>query len=432
METDIHMTIEKMVEKYSHPHAADAVNAYRTFANLNEEFEVTNESIDEWALTEAAVRYGVQKQDLRHMLLGEDLTLEDSLREREGKQEEVKTKTEIEQELDRNLVIARRMSRRGATSGFPAVLFEGESGVGKTSIVSQWAKDNGLNFFSYDVRNASPESLQGVIANHPDHKEFVIRKISTELLMPLSRPNTIMFIDEYNRGKVQVRNALLDLIISHKMIVPMVGSFEESKKTYEPYGELQEDGYLFFPNLLFVVAAQNPYKHTYAGTQELDAAEVDRFSIKKIDANNEHVLAYLVKKYTKDMELDREAGDEEGALESEGRIALAKKLLTSPDFYFDTADEREKLYDENPSNKYLGPRSLEFLLTKCDGTKDDFIKRWNDYCNYKKKTAVETILSDYVDVQDKANDAIKEPTKSDVFSNRESVGAMLRRKLAEQ
>lgn len=406
-----------------------AVTAYRRFANIKEDVVVTADNLDEWALNEAACKYSVQKNDLRHIVLGEDVTLDAAARALEAQTEEANSKTEIELALDRKLAIARRMHRRGSRNGYPAVLLEGDGGVGKTSIVNQWAKNNGVNFFNYDLRTASIESFQGVIANHPEEQEFVIRKISKELLIPLGRPDTVMFIDEYNRGKPAVRNALLDLIINHKMAVPMVGDYEESKKVYAPYGELEENGYLYFPNLLFVVAAQNPNQSNYAGTQELDAAEIDRLEVMKIQANNDAVLRFLTSKFTKDMESDKEYGDAEGVRENQGRIEIAKALLSSPDFYFDTGEERSELFDENSSNKYLSPRSLEYLLINSDGTKDNVLKLWNNFCNYKKKTIAENILKDYKDVDDKANDAISQESSSDVFSKREAPSARLRKLL---
>ena len=59
--------------------------------------------------------------------------------------------------------------------------------------------------------------------------------------------------------------------------------------------------------------------------------------------------------------------------------------------------------------------NIKKLLDETDGTKKDFLDNWSDYCNYKKKSVVETILSDYVDVQDKANDVLSGGTQSSVF-----------------
>ena len=65
-----------------------------------------------------------------------------------------------------------------------------------------------------------------------------------------------------------------------------------------------------------------------------------------------------------------------------------------------------------------------------DGTKKDFLDIWSHYCNYKKKGIVETILSDYVDVEDKANDAIKDGSESDVFAKSKTNREKLKAKFA--
>lgn len=408
-----------------------AIKAYREYAQLGEDVEIKDESeIDDWALTEASEKYKVSKYDLRHKLLGEDATLGQAARELEAQKEVANTKSEIERVLDEKLEEVKEMGMIGQTSGYPALLLEGEAGVGKTAIVNQWCNDNGLHIHVMDLASMSPEALMGIVDRHPDVNEFVIRKISTELLIPLSKPNTVLFIDEYNRGRKELRNALLNLVINHKMSVPMVRSdFEESKKIYAPYGELQPNGQLFFPNLLFVVCAQNPYGHVYSGTQPLDAAEASRLELIKVPQDKGPVLSYFTKKYTSDIEKFKAAGSDSGVRKSKGRLAIAQALLNSDEFYFDTAEEREELHDENPSFKELSPRSLETLLQSCNGTKDSFLDKWNRHCNYKKKAIAEHILEDFVDVDDEANAALATDSDSNVFAKRELPSLKLKKLL---
>lgn len=54
----------------------------------------------------------------------------------------------------------------------------------------------------------------------------------------------------------------------------------------------------------------------------------------------------------------------------------------------------------------------------CDGTKDDFLDLWSSMVNPLKKSTVEGILANYVDVDDKANDALKTETDSQVFKKK--------------
>ena len=74
----------------------------------------------------------------------------------------------------------------------------------------------------------------------------------------------------------------------------------------------------------------------------------------------------------------------------------------------------------------LNSRSLESLISDCNGTKDDFLNLWNDYVNNFKKPMAQMILKDYKDVDDKANQAIgagsKEPKKGvSAFAGRKSL-----------
>ena len=70
-------------------------------------------------------------------------------------------------------------------------------------------------------------------------------------------------------------------------------------------------------------------------------------------------------------------------------------------------------------------------LDYCDGTKDDFLDVWNHYCNPKKKRIIEDILGDYVDIEDKANDAIKDDSQSSVFKQEMGARAKLKKAFAE-
>ena len=59
-------------------------------------------------------------------------------------------------------------------------------------------------------------------------------------------------------------------------------------------------------------------------------------------------------------------------------------------------------------------------MDRCDGTKDDFLDIWSHYCNPNKKKIIETILKEYKDVDDKATQAIKGETTSNVFAQKKS------------
>ena len=98
-----------------------------------------------------------------------------------------------------------------------------------------------------------------------------------------------------------------------------------------------------------------------------------------------------------------------------GRLELAKTILKDKNLTYDS--EVEVLDNQDDENYIpLNYRSFKKALDESDGTKKDFLDLWSDFCNYKKKGLIQTILSDYVDVQDKANDALKGGTKSSVFA----------------
>ena len=67
------------------------------------------------------------------------------------------------------------------------------------------------------------------------------------------------------------------------------------------------------------------------------------------------------------------------------------------------------------------------ILENSNGTKDDVIREWNNYCSYEKKDMIEDILRDYKDIDDKANDAIKDDSESEVFAAANDVRSRLRK-----
>lgn len=427
------MKFKRMVkESYAHPNADKAIADYRKRADLAEDVDVTLETINEDALTEAAIKNGVQKVDLRRMILGEE-TLGDAARVMEQEKEIVRTKTEIEEALDDLLEESEETSANGGHGNYPTLLIEGEAGIGKTSVVRQWCTEKGFNFFEYDLRQASPESFEGIVDSDPEDPFFLIRRISKELLIPLSEPNTIMFLDEYNRARTDIRQKMLGLILNHEMSVPLpYKDFEKCKKFYEPYGELSKKGTLYFPNLLFVVCAQNPYSVRYNGTYELDAAESDRMVKLTPEVNHQSVAQYLEKLFGGYVKTAEEKGDTKTATKNKNRIGMAKALLNDTEFFFDTVTEREKIYDEEGSSgKTLTPRSLEAVLRACDGTVDGLLKKWDRYCNRRKKSMVQTILGNYKELQDEANAALDGGSESPTFGTKRRPSAEVLRRLAE-
>ena len=375
-----------------------AIRDYKKFANLEESVKVTD--IDEWALNEAACKYAVRKFDLKDALLTEelesleeDVTIDQAARELEAEKEEAQTKGQIEDALDKALKRARSM--KGAKGDFPNILLVGDAGAGKTAIVNQWAKENGINLVYKDAKTMSPSDLGGIIARDSEDPKYATRLGTKEFTRSLDKNNSVLFLDEYNRAKPEIRGALLTLVQDHVVWDP------------EADGEMR-----YLPNFLFTVAAINPATGAYPGARTLDPAEKSRFRRVRVQMIPDEHLRYLTKVYTEAID---NADSEEEKLENMGRLELAKTILADKNFTYDS--EVEVLDNQDDENYIpLNYRSFKKALDESDGTKKDFLDLWSDFCNYKKKGLIQTILSDYVDVQDKANDALKGGSKSSVFA----------------
>lgn len=291
------------------------------------------------------------------------------------------SKGDIEQTLDRALKANLRQAKKGGKE-FVNVLLIGEAGTGKTARVFNWAKENGINLYNVDAKTLDITDLGGAIA--PNEDKTAVNRLATTELDALNRPNSVLFLDEFNRADSNIRGTLLTLINDHQI--------RDAR---------EENGYRFFPNFLFTIAAINPPNGTY-NTDELDAAELSRFYQVQVQLDNKNNLDYLTKKYTKEIENADDAEDEK---EIRGRLKLATTLLKSSQFRFDDSNEAEEAQRNQVSP--LNPRSLSKLLELCDGTKDDFLALWNGQCNPDKKGMAERILANYQDVENKANSVFK-------------------------
>ena len=310
------------------------------------------------------------------------------------------TNGDIERELGRMLKSAKRQQRiaaRGGDPEFPALLLVGEAGTGKTSRVKDWCKKKGINCIVKLTSTMDDTDLGGAVTSDKNH-EVAVRLASTEF-DGLDEPDSILFLDEYNRGAQGVRQTLLNVINDHW--IP----------------DVREKGHRrYFPNLLFTVCAMNPDSEGYNVGDSLDRAERSRMKRLDVAADPKAAEAFFTRKFNVEIQ---HADDEEEAKEYEGRLAIAQTLLKHPSFKFDTSADSDES-EENGNGLILNSRTLLKLLEDSDGTKDDFLDQWNSWCNSLKKPMAERILADYVDVDDKANDALKYGDAQPVFKERES------------
>lgn len=383
-----------------------AVEDYRKFAGLGDDEPINESMIDEWALNEASAKHNVQSYDLKHMILGEDVTIDQAARELEADKSAAETKNQVDSVLDRSLQIARDMQEDGDTSDFPNILFESPAGFGKTDMIRDWARKRGINLVERNLGTMGPEVFSGIVARDAKDPDYATRLGVPDLARELQKPNSVLFLDEYNRSKTEIRGAVLTLIQNHKIWDPKA-----------------EGSYSILPNFLFTIAAINPSGTVYKGAKEMDPAERSRFFRQPLVPDPMEHLKFLRSFYENKLNNTQRP---ERKLQLRGRIALAEKILSDPRFSYDTSADEEK-YQDTPGYQPLNYRSFKLALDRCDGTKEDLLNIWNHYCNFNKKRVIEDILMDYVDVDDEANAAIKDDSASDVFkkemSNRDKLRA---------
>lgn len=385
-----------------------ALKDYHKYACLEEDAPIGE--IDEWALTAACVDNAYEKCDLRKALQEKFLkeeTVEDAARKIDAEVEVVNDKTQLEELLDEKLEIAERKQYRAKKRGeqaydFPNVMLVSDPGFGKTEITKKWAKENNINLFILNLGTAGPETFGGIVARDADDPRYST-VLGTRALDALDRERSVLFLDEYNRAKTDIRGLVLTLVQDHKL--PDPASKEEGG-----------DGLRYFPNYLFTIAAMNYDDGSDIGAKQLGGAEKNRFDRYEISPSPLELLRHLKSSYTRDIE---DAADDKEKSKLVGQLALAEAILSNKKFRFNT--HREFVDgQEDPRFNQTSYRSFTMLLEATNGTKEDLLKKWSRFCDYNQKATIEGILSNFVDVKDKANQAIAGGTESEVFKQEKS------------
>lgn len=298
---------------------------------------------------------------------------------------DAESKGEIEKALDDAYRTNKRANKRG-TGEFVSILLVGQAGTGKTARVKQWCKKNGLHLVQKNAQTMDIADLGGLYAPNDDKTRAI--NLPNGAFDELDQPDTVLFLDEFNRANSTVRFTLAQLIDEHKI--------PDSTK---------EGSYHYFNTLQLVVAAINPADYGVYNTEPLDIAELNRFRQVMVTPDKRLVWNYLKGFYNEQMQFDLEDEDQESYTQNLGRQQLAKTLLTSRDFTFDEEDDI-RVAAEN-QHGILSPRSLTRAIEMSDGTKESLLEIWNSMCNPNKKGMVERILANYQDVDDKANSVFK-------------------------
>ena len=309
----------------------------------------------------------------------------------------VKFKGDVEEALDEALENAEDAQITGSTE-YDNILLIGGAGVGKTSRARAWASLNHINLVYLDAKQLDETDLGGALA--PDLKKGKAVKLSTDTLDLLDKPNSVLFLDELNRARANIRGTLLSLINEHYI-----------------YDAHQEGGLRKFDNLLFTIAAINPPNAAFANVDRLDPAELGRFRSIHIYADKKNVLDHLNDVFNKEIEKTQNSNAPEDKKNKilkkyEGRKNIAEIILKNSQFDFDGEEEEEAAnLADSPS---CSPRSFTRSLTASNGTKDDFIKKFKQECGEAKVPVITSILANYKDIDDKANSVFKDDKGEDI------------------
>ena len=153
---------------------------------------------------------------------------------------------------------------------------EGESGIGKTSIIEQYAKAKDMDCIIMGVASLDHIEFYGrtvstdIVAGFNDQKFTVFKKsipnwVSTILQNDKNNKETLLFIDELHRAAPQTLKSLMNLILKKEF-----GS--DSIK---------------LPESLFIVCAGNPVDDGNYLVEALDKAMLSRMAIVKVKATLE-------------------------------------------------------------------------------------------------------------------------------------------------
>lgn len=313
---------------------------------------------------------------------------------------------------------------------FVNLLVVGIGGTGKTSIIEQWAHSRGLNLVTKAASIMDEAELNGIpVANNEDQSARMLRMNEFDAL---DEPDSVLFLDEFNRGRATVRGTLLKLIQGHTIPDPSI-----------------KGGIKFLPNLLFTIAAINPADANY-NTDQLDDAELSRFIIYLQEgADKYEYLDWITKTLNKRTEIlskmktsdSRMKSVQEAVAANQRRLNLITALVKDKRFSFDDSSDIAKAHSAARGDTLpptiLSFRTLTQALYSSDGTVDSFLYYYRQAANRDKFELVKLILKDYKEKEDKANaaldkyeqDEIDPVFKSEAELKREKIAAM-RKKLS--
>ncbi len=269
------------------------------------------------------------------------------------------------------------------------VLLIGEAGTGKTARVEAWAKSRGINIVLKKAGVMDELDLGGGVVKGDNGK---MMRLPTDEFDDLDEvANSVLFLDELNRSAGKVRGAFLTLIQNHTLT--------DGKKQR------------LLKEMAFTIAAINPSDAQLGyDVEPMDPAELSRFRNVTVVSDPKEFLNFVEKEWRKKLLVAKEP---KKRLKRLRQLELARKLLTNKNFKFDGPEDIARL--SQASKPTLQNRSLMALLDSCNGTKQDFLNMWSEYCNPFKWQDIKAMLADYEDpnlddfeeVDDKATQVLK-------------------------
>ena len=324
--------------------------------------------------------------------------------------------SELTDKLDDCLANAMAAHASGTHDGVD-LLITGLPGSGKTGITKQWAKDRGVNLFYLNAKN---DDLGAILNGFPidtietDEEGNEVHKVARSFSKALDRldePNSVLFLDEFNRAAPKLRASLLTLINEHTVEGP------------------SKDGTREFENLLFTVACINPSVPTDPGAMDLNDAEMSRFvDTLDWDSKADDALRYINFHLSKLLNKFKPEDEHYSFfyVRYKNILNLANALIGDYRFEFDTRDDLLDLF--NDKAKMLNQRAITDALMSHGYSKDKFLNWVDKYSKFleKDKEMIHDILDSWTpptvtvpnaDASGATNDADDTNTASTVSNN---------------
>lgn len=248
-------------------------------------------------------------------------------------EEALKIKNALTDILDRALDDARYALEEENFDSNCNVLVTGLPGSSKTATIRNWCKANGCELYYLDAKNPDLQLLtSGASAiDRTDPSKPKVNTAYSNALAKLDRPNSVLFLDELNRQiKEYMRGSLLTLIADRRVA-----------------GE-GKDGFRYFHNLLFTVAAINPAVDGDRGATKLNSAEDRRFYYgvefhSEVATTQVYMKEYYDKKIVQYVKKHADGGLTAKDIERINSLCLRQwigiKLILDEDFHYTTYDE---------------------------------------------------------------------------------------------